>query len=255
MLRCWVPGRSRPCVQDSYPAPSVSSPVHPSSFSTARNARPPLVRDRRVTDVPAASARPARARRIVGPQPARASSVRLRHRAGGEAGRRHLVALRHRATAVVAAAWMVQAGHRAAHRRGRRGAQRRGRSGRLVPWRDVPATLLLRPLRRGRDVPAMAGTMSSSGRMGCSSCWHTSCAGSVVVAPGDTISAQQTVGTIGASGNTLVPHLHLQALTGADPLAAAPHPFAISSYRLLERGQWLERHREPLPHRRCRVSG
>jgi murein DD-endopeptidase MepM/ murein hydrolase activator NlpD len=55
---------------------------------------------------------------------------------------------------------------------------------------------------------------------------------SITVAAGDTVEPGQEVGTCGNSGNSTQPHVHIQAMTSADPLAARGLPLAFRRYRV-----------------------
>lgn len=46
--------------------------------------------------------------------------------------------------------------------------------------------------------------------------------GSIAVRPGQAVEAGELIGCCGNSGNSTEPHLHLQAMTAADPSAARP---------------------------------
>lgn len=125
--------------------------------------------------------------------------------------------------------------------------------GRLVPWLDVPAGLLLRPMLQGRRLPAMAGNHVVIGRDGLFVLLAHLRQGSVAVQPGQRVRTGDAVGTIGASGNAVGPHLHLQAMDGPDPLTARPAPFALRRYRLRDGHSWDERTESPLPLKRSRL--
>ncbi|MFJ2033963.1 M23 family metallopeptidase [Streptosporangium sp. NPDC087985] len=125
---------------------------------------------------------------------------------------------------------------------------------RLVPWRDVPAGLLLRPLLLGKQIPAMAGNHVVLGADGTYVLLAHLQQGSVRVASGQAVRARETIGLIGASGNALGPHLHLQVMNGPDPLTARPVPFAVRRYRLWDGRRWHGRNDSPLPAKRVRIS-
>lgn len=124
---------------------------------------------------------------------------------------------------------------------------------RLIPWLDIPAGLLLRPLLRGRRLPAMAGNHVVIGRDGLFVLLAHLRHGSVAVRPGQRVQAGDTVGAVGASGNAVGPHLHLQAMDAADPLSGRPAPFALRRYRLWDGRAWHDRADSPLPAKRARV--
>ena len=60
-------------------------------------------------------------------------------------------------------------------------------------------------------------------------------AGSVRVAPGDTVVAGQTLAQIGNSGNTKAPHLHFHISGDVEPLAGEGLPFSFGSFLLIGR--------------------
>jgi murein DD-endopeptidase MepM/ murein hydrolase activator NlpD len=71
--------------------------------------------------------------------------------------------------------------------------------------------------------------------------------GSVQCARGSRVHAGQLLGEVGNSGNTLTPHLHIQAMDGSDPLAARIIPFQIRECEVFNgRGVW-ERQRNWVP--------
>ena len=60
-------------------------------------------------------------------------------------------------------------------------------------------------------------------------------AGSLRVAPGDTVVAGQTLAQIGNSGNTKAPHLHFHISGDVEPLAGEGLPFSLGSFLLIGR--------------------
>lgn len=60
-------------------------------------------------------------------------------------------------------------------------------------------------------------------------------AGSLRVAPGDTVVAGQTLAQIGNSGNTKAPHLHFHISGDVEPLAGEGLPFSFGSFLLIGR--------------------
>lgn len=61
-------------------------------------------------------------------------------------------------------------------------------------------------------------------------------AGSLLVRPGDRVTAGQQVATCGNSGNSTQPHLHIQVMDSPDLLAARGLPMAFRSYLAWPRG-------------------
>lgn len=123
---------------------------------------------------------------------------------------------------------------------------------RLVPLLDVPASFLVRPLRHRDDVAAMAGNhvlVVSGGR--CALLAHLR-RGSLQVRVGEAVEAGQTLGAVGNSGNTVMPHLHLQVMDGPDPRSAI-QPFAVRRYHVWDGRRWALREQAPLPAGRTRI--
>lgn len=123
----------------------------------------------------------------------------------------------------------------------------------LVPWRDVPAGFLLRPLLHRHQIPSTAGNHVVVGADGTYVLLAHLQRGSVRVGAGQAVRARDTIGLIGASGNALGPHLHIQVMDGPDPLTARLVPFAVRRYRLWDGRNWHERNGSPLPARRVRI--
>lgn len=62
--------------------------------------------------------------------------------------------------------------------------------------------------------------------------------GSVAVTAGTRVEAGEKIGEIGNSGNSVAPHLHLQAMSGTDPLCDPVLPLRIRSCQVLRSGMW-----------------
>ncbi len=56
--------------------------------------------------------------------------------------------------------------------------------------------------------------------------------GSVSVAEGDRVTAGQQIGTLGNSGNTSAPHLHLHLMTRSSALVADSIPYGLDAFTL-----------------------
>ncbi|MEM6638965.1 MAG: M23 family metallopeptidase [Pseudomonadota bacterium] len=73
---------------------------------------------------------------------------------------------------------------------------------------------------------------------------HLQC-GSLCVAKGDTVTAGQTLGRVGNSGNSTAPHLHLNLFDQMDdPLGAQVLPFVFTEFEIHDKSdgwQWRER--------------
>lgn len=124
---------------------------------------------------------------------------------------------------------------------------------RLVPWRDVPAGFLLRPLLLGRRIPAMSGNHVVIGVSGVYVLLAHLQQGSVRVRASQAVRSGHPIGLIGASGNALGPHLHLQVMDRSDPLTARIVPFTVHQYQLWDGRTWQERTNSTLPARRARI--
>ena len=124
---------------------------------------------------------------------------------------------------------------------------------RLLPWRDVPAGLLICPLLRGRDLAAMAGNHVVVGGEGRFAFLAHLQQGSVRVHAGETVHAGQVLGLVGSSGNAIGPHLHLQLMAGPDPMAHRPVPFVVRRFQHRDGNRWDERTAAPLPAGRARI--
>ncbi|WP_203994609.1 M23 family metallopeptidase [Sphaerisporangium rufum] len=104
--------------------------------------------------------------------------------------------------------------------------------------RDVPRVLLIGPLRAGRNLAAAAGNhvvLELSG--GFVLLAHLR-RGSAAVAAGDRVAPGDPLGEVGNSGNSLAPHLHVQAMTSADPFTASVLPWRVDRLERLDDGGW-----------------
>lgn len=70
--------------------------------------------------------------------------------------------------------------------------------------------------------------------------------GSVRVKEGQAIRRNEVVGELGHSGNSTMPHLHMQFMDSLDFRNANGIPFKIKEYSVYRQGAWTER-REALP--------
>ncbi len=62
--------------------------------------------------------------------------------------------------------------------------------------------------------------------------------GSIEVAPGQTLERGQPVGQLGHSGNSTMPHLHMQFMDHPDFSVAQAIPFVFSEYEIWEKDGW-----------------
>lgn len=103
----------------------------------------------------------------------------------------------------------------------------------------VPRILAINPLRNGKDLGAMAGNhvvVEVDG--GFVLLAHLRC-GSVVVCDGESVVSGDALGEVGNSGNSLLPHLHVQAMTSSDPFTAQPLPWHVTALESHHHGRWV----------------
>jgi murein DD-endopeptidase MepM/ murein hydrolase activator NlpD len=62
--------------------------------------------------------------------------------------------------------------------------------------------------------------------------------GSIKVIPGQTVERNQPIGQLGHSGNSTMPHLHMQFMDNPDFSIAQGIPFVFSEYEVAENGRW-----------------
>lgn len=108
--------------------------------------------------------------------------------------------------------------------------------------RDVPRVLVVGPLRAGRNIAAAAGNHVvlelSEGFVLLAHLRR----GSVAVNVGDSVAPGDPLGEVGNSGNSLAPHLHVQAMTSANPFASSVLPWQVNMLHRRTEGRW-----EPTP--------
>jgi hypothetical protein len=64
--------------------------------------------------------------------------------------------------------------------------------------------------------------------------------GSIIVREGQIIKSQQVIGKLGHSGNSTMPHLHMQIMDSMDFKKAKGIPFIINRYDVLKSGEWIK---------------
>ena len=62
--------------------------------------------------------------------------------------------------------------------------------------------------------------------------------GSIKVIPGKTVERNQPIGQLGHSGNSMMPHLHMQFMDNSDFSIAQGIPFVFREYERKENGSW-----------------
>jgi hypothetical protein len=62
--------------------------------------------------------------------------------------------------------------------------------------------------------------------------------GSIIVAPGDKVTAGQKLANVGHSGNSTAPHLHFQLMDHADPWQAQGIACCFREYEVFQDGAW-----------------
>jgi murein DD-endopeptidase MepM/ murein hydrolase activator NlpD len=62
--------------------------------------------------------------------------------------------------------------------------------------------------------------------------------GSIQVIPGQTVERNQPIGRLGHSGNSTMPHLHMQFMNSTDFSVAQGIPFVFREYEIWENGRW-----------------
>ncbi len=62
--------------------------------------------------------------------------------------------------------------------------------------------------------------------------------GSIMVKPGESVEIGQEIGKLGHSGNSTMPHLHMQFMNSNDFNTAQGIPFKIKEYEVFRDGKW-----------------
>jgi murein DD-endopeptidase MepM/ murein hydrolase activator NlpD len=62
--------------------------------------------------------------------------------------------------------------------------------------------------------------------------------GSIIVKPGQNVHANQLLGQLGHSGNSTMPHLHMQFMNSQDFKVAEGVPFVFRKYEVKRNGKW-----------------
>lgn len=115
--------------------------------------------------------------------------------------------------------------------------------------RDAIASLVVKPLRHGRNLAAMAGNHVVIEVDGGYVLLAHLRNGSVPVEPGQPVEPGTVVGEVGNSGNTVAPHLHVQVMTAASPLEAEILPWRLASFERWTGSGWEQVDDAPPPVR------
>jgi len=76
--------------------------------------------------------------------------------------------------------------------------------------------------------------------------------GSITVSEGQHLKRGEAIGLVGHSGNSYMPHLHLQLMDGMDISIAEGLPFVFDRYEIFKEGKWQEI-RNHIPENRDRI--
>lgn len=124
---------------------------------------------------------------------------------------------------------------------------------RLRPLIDVPAGLLIRPYRYRNRIELMTGNqvvlLTPAGHVLLAHLQRDS----ISVQPGQEVRAGERLGSVGNSGNSMGPHLHIQVMDGADPKTARVLPFRLARYEKFTGGSFEEVLDAPFPIRAARI--
>jgi hypothetical protein len=124
---------------------------------------------------------------------------------------------------------------------------------RPIPIVDIPASLLVRPIRAGGDLGALAGNHVLIAFDSMIALLAHLRRGSVTVAAGDWVTEGQLLGAIGNSGNTLAPHLHFHVMDSLDFARAKVLPFRVRRFEYRIGDRWVGAQDRRLPGRLARV--
>lgn len=124
---------------------------------------------------------------------------------------------------------------------------------RLRPLIDFPAGLLIRPYRYRNRIELMTGNhvvlATAAGHVLLAHLQQNS----ISVQPGQEVRAGARVASVGNSGNSMGPHLHLQVMDGSDPKTARVSPFRLARYEKFTVGSFEEVLDAPFPTRATRI--
>lgn len=124
---------------------------------------------------------------------------------------------------------------------------------RLRPLVDVPAGLLIRPYRYRNQITLVTGNhVVLSTRAGYVLVAHLQ-RDSIAVEPGQEMQGGERLGSVGNSGNSMAPHLHIQVMDGPDPGTARALPFRLARYEMFRAESFEEVLDAPLPTRATRI--
>lgn len=123
---------------------------------------------------------------------------------------------------------------------------------RLFPVIDAPATFLRPLFHRGRLEKVAGNHLVVSTAAGFILVAHLR-EGSLTVREGDEVRAGQPLASVGNSGNSMGPHLHIQVMEGPDPFTDRVIPYRLVGFQEFEDGTWTDRRDASLPDRVARV--
>jgi murein DD-endopeptidase MepM/ murein hydrolase activator NlpD len=109
---------------------------------------------------------------------------------------------------------------------------------RVHPLREAALALRNGLTFRPERVPAILGNHVVLRRAEVYAAFAHLAPGSVAVREGQQVRLGQVIGRVGHTGNSTSPHLHVQLMDGADPLAATGLPCAFAAYEVSRDGAW-----------------
>jgi hypothetical protein len=118
--------------------------------------------------------------------------------------------------------------------------------------RDMIKMRLVAPLKRYSDTRRIFGNYVVVDVKICFILLAHLRTGSILVRPGDNVTAGVKIGEVGNSGNASIPHLHLQAMDQPDPRSAVALQCSFGNVEVWDRHGW-RRASSSVPARGCRI--